>query len=171
MRHTPSLIRNLFALAITVFLIVSCENKRSHNNGKTEELSPAEISLSPIRRDSLSSEQLVRIKEIQIAFAEVNPSTLEETIDNFKRDQNPDHEIAIWTSMSNTYKDFVEAKAGKLSIEEKKEVYALILLRSMMSEDEAKKKAGLKLLSDADVKHIFSLYNHAPSPPITVEKN
>lgn len=51
----------------------------------------------------------------------------------------------------------------------KQEAYKLILLRSMMTEEEAKKKAELKILNDSEVSEIFFHYNKAPKP-ITVEK-
>jgi hypothetical protein len=169
MRHNPGLIRNLLALAIPAFLLVSCENKNRNVSADVKEMKTSDISLSPIRHDTLSKEQLDKIKQIQTTFAEVNPTPLDTTIENFKRDQNPDREIAIWLTMGKVYKGFLEKKGKKVGIEEKNEAYELILLRSMMPEEEAKTKARFKLLTDDDVKQIFNLYTEAPAP-IVIEK-
>lgn len=81
--------------------------------------------------------QLEKIMRIQRIFAEVNPSTLEETIDDFKRDQNPDSEIATWLAMANAYEKITLNNKG-LDINKKGEAYKLILMRSMENEADAK---------------------------------
>lgn len=126
-----------------------------------------DIQMGPIRHDSLSADQLERIKSIQATFAEVYPVSLDETITNFKRDLDPDKEIAIWMQMANAYKKFVTASTPDST--KRKEAFELLLLRSMMSGDEAVKQARITKLTDQDVKAI--LRNYAADPmPVTVTK-
>lgn len=97
------------------------------------------------RHESLAPEQVARIATVHKTFAEVESSSLETWIDSFKRDGNPDHEIAIWERVANAYRSYCSGR--ELSIEAKQEVYKIALLRSMMSEDEILKRLELRELS------------------------
>jgi hypothetical protein len=126
-----------------------------------------ELTISPIRHDSLSLEQIEKIKKIHLAFSEVNPSTLEQTITDFKRDKNPDNEITIWLEMASAYEKF-KIKHTDLDINKKKEAYSLILMRSMVNEIEAKENSNIKLLTENEISEIFSYYQ-LDAKPITIE--
>lgn len=78
---------------ILLILLFSC-NQQNENN-KIVNLDSDQIQLGEIVHDTLSAEQIIKIKHIQSTFQEVYPTTLDETISNFKRDQNPYNEIAI----------------------------------------------------------------------------
>jgi hypothetical protein len=73
--------------------LFSCASKQ---NSPVKTVRADQIQPNRIVHDTLSTEQIAQIKKIQVTFAEVNPSTLDETITNFKRDQNPDNEINEW---------------------------------------------------------------------------
>ncbi|OQP54326.1 hypothetical protein A4H97_22855 [Niastella yeongjuensis] len=150
---------------LTVF---SCKSKEEPENETIKTINPKELTPSPVIHDSLSAEQLEKVKKIQRIFEEVNPSTLEETADDFKRDENPDNEIAIWLAMANAYEQFT-SKHKSLDINKKTEAYRLILMRSMENEANAKAEIGLKFLTDKEVAEIFSYYT-LEARPITVEK-
>ncbi len=66
------------------------------------------IERGPIRHTDLTVEQLNKIKFIHQSFLEVFPVSLKETVNNFKRDKNPDHEITIWLEMANAYTNFLD---------------------------------------------------------------
>ena len=133
-------------------------------------MNPNDIRVSEVVHDSLTTDQVQRIKKIQSTFAEVYPVSLEETITNFKRDQNPDSEIEIWLQMANAYEKYLNRKDGKLDLNKKKEVYKLILSRSMMSDEEAITNSKLSILTEKDAKEVLSYYNLKPAP-IDVIKN
>ena len=82
----------------------------------------------------MTQEQIEKIKTIHDVFAEVDKSSLEQTITDFKRDLHPDNEIKIWLQMANSYERYLSKK--KKSIEEKREIFKLILLRSTQSTEE-----------------------------------
>ena len=150
---------------LTVF---SCKEKAKPEPAPVEKINVKELSPGPVVHENLSEAQLEKIMRIQRVLAEVNPSTLEETIDDFKSEQNPDKEIAIWLAMANAYEKFTGNHKG-LDRNKKEEAYNLILMRSMENEADAKAETGLKYLTDKEVAEIFSYYT-LEARPITVEK-
>jgi hypothetical protein len=124
---------------------------------KIEYINPAELQKGPIQSESLSEEQLQRIDKLRQILAEVDTQTREQWIDNFKRDLNPDKEIAIWEQIAKTYQ--IYCSRNNLSQEAKSDVLGVILLRSMiMNEDEVLKSAKLKKLTEAQAKEVIKLY-------------
>ncbi|UMQ42795.1 hypothetical protein MKS83_03665 [Chryseobacterium sp. Y16C] len=151
----------LYPVLLLVF-ILSCQPKKGNNEIIT--LNPNKITRNEIVYDTLTSNQLDKIKIIQTTFQEVYPATLEETIDDFKRDQNPDNEIAIWLTMANAYEGFLKIKKEKVDLPRKKEAFKLILSRSMMPSDQAIENSELKILTQEEAKEILSLYKEDPHP-------
>ena len=160
--------RNFIFIVILTALLISCKEKTkpdsSVQNTNIENLIPG-----PIVNESLNEEQLDKIKFIQETFNEVYPVSLEETITNFKRDQNPDNEITVWLNMANTFKPFVLDNLGQEKLEVRKEAFKLILMRSMMPEKEAIISSDLKLLSKNEIQEILKNYT-LDAKPIKVEK-
>ena len=158
--------RKYILITILIFAIISCkENKKSNiiETTNIENLTPG-----PIVNESLSKEQLEKIGFIQETFNEVFPVSLDETITNFKRDQNPDSEINIWLNMAKTFKLFASENSGIEKLEVRKEAFKLILTRSMMSEKETINSSEPKLLSKKEVEDILSNYT-LKAKPIKVE--
>lgn len=152
--------KNSFFL-FTILSLASCNsNKNEKNNLQT--INPGDIQLSKIRHDTLSVDQIAKIKIIQSTFEEVYPMSLDETITNFKRDLHPDSEIAIWLQMADAYKKYLNSKQGKLDLQAKREAFGLILSRSMMSANEALKNITLKTLTEKDAKEVLSYYTAIP---------
>lgn len=160
--------KNIFLLyklgVLAAGLTASACNSNHQNEQESMKVDVSTLHVSPVVHDTLSPTQLGKIRFIHNTFAEVQPGTLEETITDFKRDQNPDNEIAIWLSMANAYHKFAQKKDSNLDIASKKEAYKLILLRSEMSSKEAVAEAKPKLLSVADVSDILGFYDQAPEP-------
>lgn len=161
--------KNIILIISTVLTFYSC------NSGKNEKqniqtMNPNDIQVSEVVHDSLTTEQIDKIKTIQSTFAEVYPVSLEETITNFKRDQNPDSEIDIWLQMADAYKKYLSTKQDKLDLNTKKEVYKLILSRSMMSDEEAIANSKLTILTVKEAKEVLSYYTATPDPIDVVKK-
>lgn len=161
--------RNILFYISTVLILCSCNsNKAEKQNVQT--MNPNDIQLSEVVHDSLSADQVQRIKKIQSTFAEVYPVSLEETLTNFKRDQNPDSEIAIWLQMASTYEKYLSSRQNKLDLNTKKEVYKLILSRSMMPDEEAIVNSKLIILTEKDAKEVLGYYNLKPDPIDVIKK-
>ena len=91
-----------------------------------------------------------RIHKLRDTLAEVEHSSIEKWVDNFKRDANPDKELAVWERIANSYTRYCSKR--RLSIEAKKDVYQLLLLRSMASEQEVLNHIKLKTLTVDEAK-------------------
>ncbi|HUC79627.1 MAG TPA: hypothetical protein VMR70_01875 [Flavisolibacter sp.] len=149
-------------------IIVFASCNASEPQPEVAKINAAEISPSPVVHDSLTAEQMEKVVRIQKTFAEVFPATLEETITNFKRDQNPDKEITVWLNMANVYEAFVR-KHAVINLAKKHEVFKLILLQSMMSDEEALMETNPQTLNKKEIEELLKSYD-ANAVPITVEK-
>ena len=158
---------NRVLLILLAIMISSCNFKKEEDNIQT--IDPKNIQLSNVVHDSLSKEQIHKIEKIQSTFAEVYPVSLEETITNFKRDENPDSEIAIWLEMANTYEKYLTSEKN-LDLKTKKEVFKLILSRSMMPEEEAIENSNLEILTKEKAEKVLSYYSLNSDPIDIVEK-
>lgn len=65
-------------------------------------------------------------------FYEVDSSPLEKWIEDFKRDMNPDREIAIWERMAEDYINHCSQR--KLSLRAKKQFFLKLLTQSSLSD-------------------------------------
>src|SRR5687767_2424991 len=133
------------SLIFLLSCLIACDSLKKES--QIQKLNSKDISLGPIRHDSLTADQLNKVQRIQMTFAEVFPASLEETITNFKRDQHPDKEIEIWLNMAAAYEKFI-SKDPLADSAKKKDTFRLLLLRSMMTNEEAIKEAQIKHLSD-----------------------
>ena len=61
-----------------------------------------ELKKGPIRHPVLPEDLFLRIKAFKEILAGVDNMTLDEVIDDFKRDAHPEREIAVWERIANT---------------------------------------------------------------------
>ena len=95
---------------------------------------PSQLYKGPIRQLALSDEFIDRVKRFKGTLADVDGTSLEETIDNFKRDTHPEEELAIWERIANAYQLFLSHNpTTDLAI--KKEIFAVLLAASMGADD------------------------------------
>jgi len=95
-----------FIMTCSVFFNISYQNISAEQD-ESDSLSSDSVQwidindLVPntISLQELSEEQVVQVKKIHETFSEVNPNTLEEWIDGFEVDLNPDNEIQIWLNI------------------------------------------------------------------------
>jgi hypothetical protein len=99
----------------------------------------------PVQREVLSHQQLAVIHRIHDIFAEVDELSFKDRIESFKRDLDPDRELAIWEKMADAYLRF--SSSHELRPAGKKEAYSLLLARSMASEEETLDRVRPRFLS------------------------
>lgn len=116
-------------------------------------IDPEQIQPGPIRHESLTDEQLTRLGKVYDVFAQVDGQPIKVWIDNFKRDIDPDQELAIWEIMASAYSQYCDNR--ELSLEAKREVYQVVLLRSMVPEDQVLQHLELKVLSVDDAREVM----------------
>ena len=153
---------------VTILTLLSC-NSAHEDNHTIQTIDPNDIQLNEIVHDTLTTVQIEKIKKIHNIFENVYPVSLEETMTNFKRDVNPDHEINVWMSMSNAFENYLASKKRELNLATQKEVFALLLSRSMMSNEEALLNANLKIISEEEAHKVLGYYT-APPDPLDVRK-
>lgn len=150
---------SLFILLVFGILGITCNTVQE---AKQLEESPPEVNIdelkpSSVRQDSLSPAQLKDIETIHATFSAVYPVSLNESIKNFKRDQNPDREIQIWMKMVETYKSLT--KSGKYpAIEQREEVFSVLLASTMMPLTKIKADVELNFLSDKEITNIYEQF-------------
>ena len=157
----------LFFYACFIIISIAACNSTEQKPGVVM-MDPKNINPGPVIHDSLTAEQMEKVKRIQKTFEEVYTATLEETVTDFKRDQNPDKEIAIWLNMASAYEKYTN-KYPRADSVKKQEAFQLILLRSMMPDQEAVKEAKLKVLSKEEINELLHNYN-AEAAPITTRE-
>ncbi|UOG76213.1 hypothetical protein MTX78_06345 [Hymenobacter tibetensis] len=158
-------VKKIYTLAI-VALLQACQNQDNKSTGTWSDVN--KIQAGPILRDSLSNAQLGKVDYLVETFKEVDPTTRENWIEDFKKDQNPDREIEIWLMMAKAYTTYCEGKPLDSRI--KKEVFKVILMRSSVSEDEVIKSMDLKYLSVGDAKQVMKAYTLAAKPIRVTDK-
>jgi hypothetical protein len=135
--------------SLLTFFGVSRKNKTQEPEAaKLAEI--ASLQPAPTRHQELSSKQMERIYKLRGVLAEVERSSIEKWIENFKQDANPDKELAVWERIADSYTRYCAGKP--LSMEAKKDVFQLLLLRSMASEREVLNHIKLKTLTVDEAK-------------------
>ena len=94
--HIPLPSRH-FVLFVLVWLPAACRTK-SEPAGTLGRADGATLAPGPIRHETLTPDQMKRIAVLQTTFGDVDPTPLEKWVDDFKRDRDPDREIAILRS-------------------------------------------------------------------------
>ncbi|MGY8771607.1 MAG: hypothetical protein ACKVH8_24590 [Pirellulales bacterium] len=127
-----------------------------------EWIDPTDIQLSPTMHDSLPEDLITRIKKVHATFADVDESSLDKWIDDFKRDLDPESNIRIWEDMVVAYDSF--CKNQDLQLETREEVFKVVLLRSMMPDNDVLSRLELEHITIDDVKSILAAYPGKAKP-------
>ena len=117
-------------------------------------LDPQTLRLGPIRHESLSDELLVRIRHIHSVFADIDGMTLEKRESLFQRDVHPEREVAIWQCMADAFERFCRSR--ELSNEAKRDVFSLVLMRSMATEEEALERVNRTVLTEGEARNVLA---------------
>jgi len=152
----------LLAAGITLAL-ASC-GADAPKQGESQTIALENVRLGDVVQDSLTPAQVEKISRIQATFAEVYPVSLAETITDFRRDQHPDQEIATWLTMAAAYEKYVASQPKTFRPEARKEVFSLLLTRSMMPAAQVIAKSRLMFLSAPEAETVLSLYDAVPHP-------
>ena len=133
-----------------------------------QSVQPSDLQPAPIRHGTLSAELVARVKRIEPIFAEVYPRSHEEWLDDFKRDLDPEPEVAIWEAIASAYQTFTMRHT--LSLDAKKEALGLLLVRSAADEQNTLSGAKLRYLSAAEAQELVRLYSATPQPVQILKK-
>lgn len=113
----------------------------------------SDLQEGPIRHSVLPEAMVGRIKAFKDILGEVDNTTFEKTVDNFKRDLNPEKELEIWERIASTFQMYL-AHNPTNDPEIRKEVFAVVVGASMGMED----WSNIKRLSQEQIKHLVLNY-------------
>ena len=152
-----------FLLSVSLGLLQACQSDEPRN--AVVEATSQEVQPSPILHDSLTPQQLEKIDYLVNSFREVDSSSREQWISDFQKDQNPDKEIDILTTVANAYNAYCTGK--NLDRETKKEVFGVLIMRSSAPEEVVLQQLPLKHLTPEQAKQVMQAYG-LPATPIRV---
>ena len=172
----PPAITARAAAALLLLLLAACDREagtsggavppaRPAQAGEVRDADPKTLTPGPVRRESLTDEQMARVRKLTEALKEVEHNPIEVWVDNFKRDADPDAEIRIWENIAAAYTNYT-ARRG-LTQEAKDDVFRLLLSRSMMPAEDVLRRVKLRALSEQQARDALALYS-APAQPVTV---
>jgi hypothetical protein len=118
-----------------------------------EEVRLSDLKFGPIRNPVLPGEFIERIKAFKKILSEFDSVPLDETIDNFKRDTDPESELVIWERIASTYQLYLSHNPTTDSAI-RKEIFAVLLGASMGAEE----YGDIKILSDQQIKNLVRYY-------------
>ena len=107
----------------------------------------------PIRLPVLLDGMVKRIVIFKETLGDVDTVSLEKTIDAFKRDINPETELAIWERIASTFKTYLAHNPTNDPLN-RKEVFTVIMGASMGMRE----WGTVKHLSRDQIKHIVLNY-------------
>lgn len=119
-----------------------------------EQIRPSDLRFGPIRHPVLSGEFIERIKAFKTILGDdIDPVSIEQTIDNFKRDADPESELAIWERIASAFQTYL-ARNPTTSSAIRKEIFAVLLSASWGTEE----CENIKHLSDQQIKQLVLYY-------------
>jgi hypothetical protein len=118
-------------------------------------VSGAGLRPGPIRHPELPAETIERIAAFKKILADVDTTTLELTVENFKRDQHPENEIDVWERIAKMYQLFL-AHNPTNDLATKTEVFRVLLGASIGTEDFGE---SVGHLTPAQAKHLVFNFN------------
>jgi hypothetical protein len=141
------------------------DNRQAQPNNSTSQtqwVSPNKLQPGTLQHAQLNTAQMRRIKTLHQTFQEVDPSSFDQWVQDFKRDQDPEREIRLYEGMAEAYRSYCSGK--NLTLSAKQDVYQVVLLRSGAPDKEVLPRLNLKTLTVEDAKEILKHYKMAPAP-------
>ena len=151
----------LLFFSITVLSIsISCA--KNSENSKSEIKKPPSHELVPLLNDRgiLTTQQIQNITLIHETFNEVYSLSIEERIQNFRKEINVRQEIELWLGMRTTY-ELINSKYSYTALDTRKEVFRLILMRTILeSNDEVITSLNITNLSMEEQNRILVAFEY-----------
>jgi hypothetical protein len=114
-----------------------------------ERIRLSNINVGPIRHPVLPADFIKRVRAFKKVLGDVDRASLEKTIDNFKRDADPESELVIWERIASTFETYLSR--NKITDPEIRRDIYLVLLSASMGAEEYK---NVEHLSDQQVRQI-----------------
>jgi hypothetical protein len=124
---------------------------------RTFSVNPELLKKGPVQYEKLSEELEKRIRDCFARLAEVDKTPVENLLDDFKRDQNPEREIAVWEAVADAYEAFLKTRKTDPAI---RQAAFQVLMQLSMSGGKSLEVKDLRRdpLTDADIEKLKSLF-------------
>jgi hypothetical protein len=126
---------------------------------RIERIETGTLKLGPVCHETLTPQQIERLHKVQAALSEVDDSPLEKWIDDFRRDADPDREIAVFEAVAQAYQAFCSTRPRTLP--QKHDVFGLLLERSGTTEEDILTHRKLEVLTPEEAREALSYYKKA----------
>ena len=68
-----------------------------------------DIKLGPIQHQTLPADLIERIRSYKKILGAADPVSIDEAVDGFRRDLNPDKEVTIWERIAHIFQHFTDS--------------------------------------------------------------
>ncbi|MCI0457464.1 MAG: hypothetical protein L0Z62_10885 [Gemmataceae bacterium] len=146
------------------------EDQKPDRAGK-QWLRLSQLEEGPLRHPPFEDEGVRRLlRRIQEILAEVEPRTVAEWEDGFRRDCHPEREIATWLHIAAVYHYFMKSRPGlpDSSLEEKRAVFQVCLACSLNGPLELQATRDLPTPSEQGA-HVIARYYFDTLPLVSDE--
>lgn len=158
----------IFFLALSAFVLVKwrlgqktsgngtkvyCRIDRGDGTWEYKWVDARTLKPGSIRHESLPESMIQRVKIVHHDLAEVDASSLEEWIGDFKRDAHPEKELLIWEKIRRIYVSYTATR--KFSLEEKKEIFRVIVTGTGAPLEEAVRQVHCVCLTETEIRDIL----------------
>ena len=103
-----------------------------------------QVKPAPLRHPPFGPDLRGKIREIRRRLKEVRPMSMKQWEDGFRHDTTPEREIAIWLKIADIYTG--HARSRELTLEQKRELFNVILNCSTVSYDQVLNVVNLESL-------------------------
>lgn len=154
----------LALLLILMGLPLSCSRQTSD----PEWLDTNKIRPQPSRHSRLSGEQITRVKQVQSALSEVDPSSIDKWTEDFEKDRDPEKELRLWEAIANAFQAY--CSTHPIGIEGKQDVLQILIARSGSSDEtQVIRHVRLSTLTPQEARDVMG-YFRGEAIPIEVER-
>jgi hypothetical protein len=119
----------------------------------------AQLEESDYQHPALPLELRERIVQVRDALWEVYPQSLEEWEDGFRRDADPQLELAIWQHIAATYEGIVASRM--LSLAEKQDYFNVLVACSMTPREHLFSAVSLAAISQGDAEEAVRAFDES----------
>lgn len=85
---------------VVVYILFALRRKREPG---VQMIDPNSIQRGRVIHDRLSEEMMARLRKLHEVFSEVDGTSFEQWVDDFKRDADPESNVVIWEHMARAY--------------------------------------------------------------------
>ena len=136
-----------------------------HGSGEDVWVAAHELQPGPLLQPPFAEDVRELIREIQRALERVHPQTLEQWEDGFRRDLQPEREIAIFLHVGQILRQAMEDGVAADVPQREKEIYRVLAACMVGTPEHVRHILGPTPLSPAEVQQLADRYYGPADPP------